>query len=110
MAKYYGVIGYAETVEKAKGVWEDSIVERVYSGDILRNNRRFQSGEKLNNDLEVTNEFSIVCDPYAQQNFHNIRYISWMGSRWIVRTVEVEFPRLRLTIGGIYNGPTPSTS
>lgn len=104
MAKYYGKIGYVETVETAPSVWTEQITERSYYGDVLRNTRKYQNSENLNDNLEVSNELSILSDPYALQNFHAIRYIHWMGSRWKVSNVEVRYPRLILTIGGVYNG------
>ena len=103
MAKYYGSIGYAETVEIRPGVWIEQIVERNYYGDVTRNQRRWQSGENLNDNLNINNQISIVSDPYARENFHAIRYITWMGSKWKVNTVEVNYPRLVLEIGGVYN-------
>lgn len=104
MAKYYGVIGYAETVETSPGVWTEQITEREYYGDILRNNRRLQTNEKLNDDVTISNQISIVSDPYAYQNFHKIRYVSWMGTKWKVTSVDVQYPRLVLDLGGEYNG------
>lgn len=104
MAKYYGKIGYVETVETAPSVWTEQITERSYYGDVLRNTRKYQNSENLNDNLEVSNELSILSDPYALQNFHAIRYVHWMGSRWKVSSVEVRYPRLILTIGGVYNG------
>lgn len=103
MAKYYGAIGYAETVETKPGVWKEQITERMYSGDLLRNSRRFQSSDKLNDDLNISNEISIVADPYANQNFHLMRYAEFMGTKWKITDIEVEYPRLRLTLGGVYN-------
>lgn len=104
MAKYYGKIGYAETVETTPGVWTEKIVERYYRGDVRRMTKRWEDGEKVNPDLNVSNEISIVSDPYAEQHFHQIRYIAWAGALWTVKSVTVERPRLRLTIGGVYNG------
>ena len=66
--------------------------------------KRWEDGEKVNPDLNVSNEISIVSDPYAEQHFHQIRYIAWAGTLWTVKSVTVERPRLRLTIGGVYNG------
>lgn len=111
MAKFYGDIGYAsESVETAKGVWKDVIVERKARGDVLRNSRTLKEGEKVNNDLSVGNSISIVADAYANQNFHAMRYIRWMGSLWIVSNVDVQAPRLILRLGGVYHGslPTPA--
>jgi len=109
MAKFYGLIGYGETVEKAPGVWEDNIVEYSYFGDVVRNTRKLTEGENVNNDLSVNNSISIVADPYANEHFFAIRYIKWMGALWTVSDVEVQSPRLLLRLGGVYNGPKAST-
>jgi hypothetical protein len=103
MAKYYGAIGYAETTEAAPGVWAASITERNYSGDVVKMSRRWQAGENLNDDLTLNNQISIVADPFAYQNFHAMRYIKWMGTAWKIVNIDVQRPRLILTIGGVYN-------
>ena len=104
MAKYYGLIGYAETVETAPGVWKEQITERVYYGDVIRNSRRIQSTEHLKDDINISNQISIVADPYAINNFHSMRYAEFMGAKWKVSDIEVQYPRLLLTLGGVYNG------
>ena len=104
MAQYYGKIGYAETVETAPGVWKEQITERNYFGDLTRITRRLQSSDKVNDDINISNELSIVADPYAMNNFHSMRYAEFMGTRWKVLTVEVQYPRLILSLGGLYNG------
>jgi len=106
MAKFYGEIGYGESVETTPGVWQDEIVEYQYYGDVIRNTRRLQEGEVLNNDLTVGNSISIVADAYANEHFFAIRYIRWAGTLWTVADVEVQSPRLLLRLGGVYNGPT----
>ena len=103
MAKFYGSIGYADTVETTPGVWQEQIIEHKYSGDLIRNTRQLQSGETLNDNINIANEISILADPYARQNFHKMRYVAFMGSKWKVSKVEVNYPRLILTIGGLYN-------
>lgn len=104
MAKFYGPIGYAESVEVKPGVWEDRITERMYFGDLVRNNRRLQSSETLNDDINISNKVSIVADPFAEQNFHLMKYVEFMGARWKITNVEVEHHRLVLSVGGVYNG------
>lgn len=104
MGKFYGPVGYVESTESSPGVWDEIPTEKNYSGDILKNTKRWQAGENLNDDLTINNLFSILSDPYADQNFHKIRYIKWMGACWKVTSVEVQRPRLILTIGGVYNG------
>lgn len=103
MAKFYGVIGYAETVETSPGVWKEQITRKEYSGDLVRNTRRLQSADQLNDNVNVANEISIVSDPFANKNFHSMRYIEFMGAKWRITNVEVQYPRLILTIGGVYN-------
>ena len=104
MAKWYGIIGYAETVETVPGVWKEQIAKRSYYGDLTRNSRRLQTADKLNDDININNELSIVSDPYAMNNFHSMRYAEFMGTKWKISNVEVQFPRLVLTLGGEYNG------
>lgn len=108
MPKFYGAIGYGETVETppASGVWIDHITERNYYGDVIRNTRRLQAGEYLNNDLTVGNSISVIADAYANEHFFAIRYVSWSGTLWKVTDVEVQPPRLILRLGEVYNGPT----
>ncbi len=105
MAKFFGKIGYGLSMETRPGVWEDVITERDYYGDVVRNSRALQEGEKVNNDLSVGNSISIVADAYANEHFFAIRYIRWAGTLWTVANVDVERPRLILRLGGVYNGP-----
>lgn len=104
MAKWFGKIGYAETVESKPGVWKEQITEREYFGDLLRNSRRLQSSSSLNDNVTISNEISILADQFAYQNFHSIRYAEFMGTKWKVSNIEVQYPRLILTLGDVYNG------
>jgi hypothetical protein len=110
MARFFGEVGYAESVETpvASGIWKDIITEYSYFGDVIRNARKLDSGEKLNNDISVGNSISIVVDQYAIEHFFKIRYIRWAGVLWTVTSVEVQSPRLILSLGSVYNGPTPT--
>ena len=104
MGKWFGRIGYAEQLETTPGVWGEKIVERDYYGDVVRNYRKLESSGEVNDNINVSMEISIVADPYAIQNFHAMRYIEYMGSLWKLSNVEVNYPRLILQIGGLYNG------
>ncbi|MDF2800231.1 MAG: hypothetical protein K0S61_134 [Anaerocolumna sp.] len=106
MARFYGTIGYSKTVETSPGVWTEEVTERNYYGDVIRLSRRWQTGDNLNDDLTLNNEFSIVADPFAYENFYSMKYIKWMGALWKITKVDVQRPRLILSIGGIYNGKT----
>ena len=104
MGKWFGRIGYAEQLETTPGVWEEKIVERNYYGDVVRNYRKLEPSGEVNDNINVSMEISIVADPYAIQNFHAMRYIEYMGSLWKLSNVAVNYPRLILQIGGLYNG------
>ena len=110
MAKFYGEIGYVDTVENSTGVWKEQVTERVYSGDILRITSKMQSGENLNDNLTIDNKISIIADPFAYTKFYSMRYIRWMGALWKITSVEVQRPRLILSIGGVYNVQSPPTT
>lgn len=104
MAKFYGAIGYAVTEETEVGIYEEKIIEKYHFGDVIRNNRRLRETGRINDDITISNQISILADPYANNNFHSMRYVSFMGSKWKVVDVEVQYPRLVLTLGGVYNG------
>ena len=104
MAKWFGKIGYASTVETTPGVWEDVITEHESFGDTVRNMRRLNGAEQLNDNIKINEEISIIADPYAISNFHNIRYVTYMGAKWKVDSVDAsQYPRLVLTMGEVYN-------
>lgn len=104
MAKFYGEVGYVDLVETAPGVWTEEITKRNYYGDLIRNTRRLESSGAVNDNINIQNQISIVADPYANDHFHAMRYVVFQGTRWKVSTVEVQYPRLILTLGGVYNG------
>ena len=104
--KFYGAIGYGISEETSPGVWTNRIVERNYSGDVLKNFKKSSAGQSINDDIDVNNMLSILADPFALNHFHTILYVRWMGAVWKVPTAEVQYPRLLLSIGGVYNGET----
>ena len=103
MPKFYGAVGYAKTVETSPGVSVEQITERNYYGDVIRNTRRLQSADKVDDDINISNEISIVADPYANDHFYAIRYVVFQGAKWKVSNVDVQYPRLILSLGGLYN-------
>jgi len=104
MAKWYGKVGYIITTETTPGVWTPKTVEKNYTGDLTRNHKRWELSQNVNDNITLQSEISIVCDPYALQNFQYIRYVEFMNTRWKVTAVDVQYPRLVLSIGGVYNG------
>lgn len=105
MAKWHGVIGCIKTEETSPGIWTPIVIERKYTGDLLRDTNRWTpSKDGTNDDLNVNHQISIVADPFANQNCHSMKYVEFMGTKWKITSIEVKFPRLILSIGGVYNG------
>lgn len=111
--KYFGEIGFAVSSQTSPGVWKDTLIERPYYGDVMKNYTR-PDGNEIVDDIEISNQISVVADPYAYENFQHMKYIRWMGAEWIIKSIDVQYPRLILSIGGVYNGKlakkTPASS
>lgn len=107
MAKWFGKVGYESTIEEPanSGIWVETITEREYYGDLIRNTRRLQSSDNVNDSVNISNQISILSDPFAMKNFHTIRYATYMDTKWKVTSVDAsQYPRLILELGGVYNG------
>lgn len=109
MARFFGEVGYGVSVETppGSGVWGIEVTERRYQGDVIRNTRRNEPGEKVNDDISIGNSISVVADTFAVENLYMIKYVRWGGVRWTVTDVEVRSPRLILNLGSVYSGHTP---
>lgn len=103
MAKWYGKIGYAQTVETSPDVWEKQFTERCYYGDIISHQYRRQSGEGLNDNITLSNQISVIADRFAYENFNAMCYVEFMGVTWRISHVDVQYPRLTLTVGEVYH-------
>lgn len=103
--KFYGIVGFVgEEYEVSPGIWRPKIVERTYAAELLHNRRSLQrSSEKQNRNLSTNNQLSLLSDLYAKQNWHTISYVIWNGVKWDVDSVDIDYPRLTLTLGGVHN-------
>lgn len=104
MARYCGHIGFAVPTETSLGVWEDTIVPRKYYGDVVRHGYSWKQTANLNDDIVVTNTISIVADKFANEHLDAMKWIEFQNSKWRISSAEVEYPRITLTLGGVYNG------
>lgn len=103
MAKFFGDVGFSSMVKTAPGVMAEQDVVRSYYGDEILISTKWNSGEKINDDLTATSKISIVADGFAYQNFSGIRWVKWLGQKWKVTSAQVERPRIILTLGEVYN-------
>lgn len=106
MARFYGKVGYINEEETAIDVIQSVPYEKPYKGDLVRNTRRLENGPGVNDNVSLSNTISIISDPYADTHIHAIRYVKWRGTAWKVTNIEVQPPRILLTLGGVYNGET----
>lgn len=104
MGKFYGKIGFAVQKEIRPGYWDEEITERPYYGDLIRNHRKLKVSGQVNDNVSLSNEISIIGDPFAIEHFYNMRYVDFMGARWKISDIEIQYPRLILTIGDLYHG------
>ena len=105
MAKWFGVIGFADSVETSPGVWKEQITEKPYYGNVDRISRRLQAVNQLNDNIVISDEISIVADPFANDHIHKMRYVSYLGTNWKISNADgSQRPRITLTLGGEWNG------
>lgn len=107
MTRFYGIVGYGDTVESldSPGVWDDVITEKQYYGDVIKNTKNVDNGDKVNDNVSVGNAISILADQYAINHFFKIKFVVWENACWEVSSVEVRSPRLILSLSKLYNGP-----
>ena len=104
MAKSRIKIGFATTVETCPGIWDEQIQEKIYYADVTRRYVKQNYNTTINANVDISNTLSVVANPEILTNLQSIRYVSWMGQRWSIGSIEVNYPRLILGIGGIWNG------
>lgn len=104
MAKFFGEIGFSSTVETSPGVFTDTIQTREYCGDFERQGRRWENGESINDDLIINNYISILSDDFAYNNIGNMKWVKIGDAKWKIQSVEIAYPRIKLTLGGVWNG------
>lgn len=103
MAKFSGKVGYIKTIETEPGVWEETAIEKQYYGDLVKDTSRYTSGESTNDNITISNSISIVADKFACENYQHMRYVTFMNAKWKISNVEIAYPRITLTLGGLYH-------
>ena len=109
MAKFYGEIGYGKTAETKPGIWKTTITEKKYIGEYTSYSKRWQDGDKVNGDIRIRADISIVADPDLYNNYGTIRYVKIHGTPWEVESITPQYPRLFISLGGLYNGELAGT-
>lgn len=104
--KYHGKIGFVKSEETKPGVFEEVAIERDYYGDVTRTYRRWEPTDQVNDDISISNQFSILSDGYLLENLYAMRYLYWHGTPWKITSIQEQRPRIILEVKGVWNGNT----
>lgn len=100
--KWFGKIAFADQKDDGTGVWKSVITERDYYGDVLRNSKRDENSTVINSNITLSNQLSVVADPFILDSFTQIVYVEVFGKKWKVSSVDVNYPRLTINFGELY--------
>lgn len=104
MAKFSGLVGYVTQSETSPGVWSSVENPIMMKGDIIRQSSNSQNDDKVNSDISLSHRVSLVGDAYAFGNYYNIRWVEINGLKWEISSIEIQRPRIIVSLGGIWNG------
>ena len=107
--KWAGNIGFFIESEVFKdgvgtGVWKSEIVERRYTGDLIRDFRTQDPGNgQVNDNFNISNSISIVADRFIDEHIVDMKYIEFKGAKWKIKSFTQNHPRLEISLGGLYH-------
>lgn len=110
MAKFAGLVGYVTQEESAPGVWSPVENPKPMKGDIIRqsstngNGSRIGDTGKVNDDITLGHRVSLLGDAYAFENYFSIKWVQIGSKKWTVTSVEMQRPRVIVSLGGLWNG------
>lgn len=100
-------IGFVKNEETSPGVYNEVITEVKYIGEkktVRLKNEEMSSRVNANFNLSIT--LSIISNSYLVDNLQFVRYVNYLGANWNVQDAVPAYPRVELSLGGIYNGDT----
>lgn len=103
MAKFVGKIGFVESKETSPGIYMYEETIKDYYGDVIKGTRRWQESNNKNSDFIMSSTISVLADSYACNHLAIMRYVIWMGVKWSIESINIAYPRLDITLGGVYN-------
>lgn len=106
--RYSGKFGFAVPTETVPGVWKDVVTERDYIGDVVQRTETFSVADSVIPQYRTTTSISVLCDGVLKESYKGLRYVEYMGENWVAASVVMQWPRIIVYIGEVYNGPTPA--
>ena len=114
--RYCAKIGFRWTDEERledgtpTSVWKEFYAERTYKADVMSNGYRNQQGEGINDDYKINNKLSLLaCDAFTLSHLNSVIFCELYGVKWKVTSVDIQRPRLIVTLGGEYHEQTAET-
>ena len=105
MTRYSGEVGIRDNpIETSPGVWEEVITSIPISGRIDRKPMRWSAGERSQENVKINHIISFISPETLFAKFSNAVYATYQGSKWTVVTIDYFEKRIRLGLGGLYNG------
>lgn len=102
MSKFSGKLGFVTTVESEEGVYLEERKEVPAKGFLRRISNRYNNSDSVNTNLRLSNEVSVIATPWMNNHLMDLRYVVWKGSKWEVRSVSIDPPRVTINLGGLY--------
>lgn len=99
-------IGFGETIEypENSGIFKEFITEKKYKGSVVGGlHRRLNLSDKENHDLDLSCKIQVLMNTYIASRFSSIRYVEYMGVKWTVEALDILYPDIEMTLGGIYH-------
>lgn len=110
MNRFFGKIGFCyQESEEGSDIVTERVVLKTYRGDLLKSNRKWETAEQIIDQFNISNRVSIMADPYSLDNLYAIKFVILHGKAWKITDAEIQYPRIILSIGGLWNGPVDET-
>lgn len=110
--KFAGMLGFVKTVQNPNddSLYTTETTEKKVYGEVLRDMRNNEKNTQVNDNFTISNQFSIVANNFCYHNFQYIKYLTYLGVKWRVTSVEtLHRPRLIISVNGVYNDPNDQT-
>lgn len=106
MSKWFGQIGFVDNSMVRPGVYmPDKIIEKDYYGEVKNLYQRSENNpDSVIDNINASCEISILADQFINGNISRMKYATYLGQKWKITKISSEYPRLFLTLGGLYNG------
>ena len=101
--RYSGYIGIQDQpIETSPGMFKFQIREVRVNGDLYTKRTSWPNAQMSGASLGMT--FSMVTPESDDINFTDVLYFVYQNRKWAVTSIEYDRPRVKLNLGGLYNG------